>query len=100
MRDEYTIISFKSWTSCCQIFRTKTLEKSFALASSNEHYEHVTLHIRENPEIFSTFYLPTTQEYFYPKLRLTLDYEKDYLLIKKLLKSLPTKICSFPWQIF
>ena len=79
----------------CQIFRTKTLEKSFALASSNEHYEHVTLHIRENPEIFSTFYLPTKQEYIYPKLRLTLDYEEDYLLIKKIIEEFTDKNLQF-----
>ncbi len=70
----------------CQIFMTNSLERSFASTTNHEHLEHVTLHIKENPHIFSQHLLPTEPENFHPELRLTLDDEKDYFLIKEIIE--------------
>jgi spore coat polysaccharide biosynthesis protein SpsF len=70
----------------CQIFRTYSLEQSFASTTKNEHLEHVTLHIKENPHLFSQYLLPTDREIYNPDLRLTLDNEEDYFLIRNLIE--------------
>ena len=48
------------------------------------HLEHVSLHIRENPEIFSHINIVAPPELFWPELGITLDEERDYILIKEI----------------
>ena len=49
-------------------------------------HEHVTLHIRNHPEIFSHVHLVAPPEIHWPELGLTLDEPKDYELLKKIIE--------------
>jgi spore coat polysaccharide biosynthesis protein SpsF len=69
-----------------QVLRTAALEKSLEMAPSDEELEHVTLHIRRNKDIFRNLYLISPIETRYPKLGLTLDEEKDFLLITSVVR--------------
>jgi spore coat polysaccharide biosynthesis protein SpsF len=50
------------------------------------HREHVTLHIRNHPELFSCVHLVAPPEIHWPELGLTLDEPKDYALLKKIIE--------------
>ena len=56
-----------------QVFSLKTLKKSASLTKDEKDREHVTLHIRKNPEIFSRINFVSPPELFWPELGLTLD---------------------------
>jgi len=70
----------------CQVFTTEALAKSYDLTSDSKDREHVTLHFKRNPKIFPTIYLPALKEYYWPELRVTLDDEDDYKVIKTIIK--------------
>ena len=65
-----------------QVFLTKTLIKSSLLTNDLLDREHVTLHIRNNPQIFSHLHLVPPPELYWPELGLTLDELSDYELLK------------------
>ncbi len=68
-----------------QVFRLETLKQSFNMTTSLLDYEHVTLHIRNNPEIFSHINIIAPPEIYWPDLGLTLDEKEDFELIKKII---------------
>ena len=67
-----------------QVFELKTLEKSFKMTDDPLDHEHVTKHIRENPQIFTQVHLVAPPKLWWPDLALTLDEEEDYKLLKKI----------------
>jgi len=67
-----------------QVFSLKTLENSYNMTNDKLDREHVTLHIRNNPEIFSHINVVAPPEIFNPDLGLTLDEKDDFILIKKI----------------
>lgn len=69
-----------------QMFRLTTLQRSAALTEDVLDHEHVTLHIRNHPEIFSHLHLVAPPEIHWPELGLTLDEPKDYELLKKIIE--------------
>ena len=69
-----------------QVFSLETLKKSYSMTQSKLDYEHVTLHIRNNPNAFSHFDMVASEDLYWPELGLTLDEEKDYLLIKNIIE--------------
>jgi len=69
-----------------QVYSSKVLKKSYKMTNSKEDREHVTLHIRRNPKIFKIINVLSPEDLFFPKLSLTLDYYKDYILIKKIIE--------------
>ncbi len=69
-----------------QVYSINSLKKSYRMTKSKEDREHVTLHIRKNPKIFSIINIVAPNSLFYPKLGLTLDYYSDYILIKKIIE--------------
>lgn len=69
-----------------QVFKLDTLKKSASMTNDPLDQEHVTLHIRKNPEIFSHVHLVAPPEIHWPELGLTLDEENDYKLIKKIIE--------------
>ena len=71
-----------------QVFSLDTLKRSSKMTSKKLDREHVTLHIRNNPEIFSHINVVAPKELHFPKLGLTLDEEEDYFLIKKIFEEL------------
>jgi spore coat polysaccharide biosynthesis protein SpsF len=65
-----------------QVFSLATLVKSFQMTNNPLDHEHVTLHIRNNPEIFNHINLIAPPEMHWPELGLTLDELSDYNLLK------------------
>ncbi len=78
-----------------RIFEPKTLLKSYNLTKSSLEREHVTLHIKKNPDIFSYINIIAPPNLNYPNIGLTLDEESDYILIKKIIESLSIKNILF-----
>jgi len=68
-----------------QVFKLKTLKNSFSLTDKPLDYEHVTLHIRNNPDIYSHLHLVAPPEIHWPELGLTLDELDDYKLLVKII---------------
>ena len=69
-----------------QVFRLDTLKRSAAMTDDLLDHEHVTLHIRNNPELFSQVHLVAPPEIYWPELGLTLDEYKDYEILKKIIE--------------
>ncbi len=69
-----------------QVFRLDTLKRSSKMTNDPLDHEHVTLHIRNNPEIFTHSHLVAPPEMYWPKLGLTLDEINDYKLLKKIIE--------------
>lgn len=65
-----------------QVFLLETLKRSAALTNEPLDHEHVTLHIRNHPELFPKVHLVAPPELHWPELALTLDEQADYELIK------------------
>ena len=73
----------------CEIFNFRSLEKAKKLAKSKFDKEHVTSFLWSNPKIFSIYhYCGKKLKYHSKKIRLTLDYYDDYILIKKIFEKL------------
>jgi spore coat polysaccharide biosynthesis protein SpsF len=71
-----------------QVLSYKILKDSFKRAFNKKHFEHSTLFIRNNPNIYKILNIFAPPNYFWPDLGLTLDEEKDLILLKKIYKKL------------
>ena len=71
-----------------QVYRLETLKRSAAMTDDQLDHEHVTLHIRNHPEIFSKVHLVAPPSLWWPELGLTLDEEADYLLLSRIIEKL------------
>ena len=71
-----------------QVFTLVALKRSAAMTDDVIDHEHVTLHIRNHPEIFSQVHLVAPPEIHWPELGLTLDEPKDFELLKKIIEHL------------
>ena len=69
-----------------QVFALDILAKSESMTSEPLDREHVTLHIRNNPEIFSHLNLVAPPEIHWPELGLTLDEQSDFELLKLIIE--------------
>jgi spore coat polysaccharide biosynthesis protein SpsF len=69
-----------------QVFRLSTLERSAAMTTDPLDREHVTLHIRNHPQLFSPIHLVAPPELHWPELGLTLDEAADYELLRKMIE--------------
>jgi spore coat polysaccharide biosynthesis protein SpsF len=69
-----------------QVFRLETLQKSAAMTSHPLDREHVSLHIRNHPELFPHVYLIAPPSLHAPELGLTLDEPTDYELIRRIIE--------------
>lgn len=81
-----------------QVMSFEALEKSASLTNDDLDLEHVSLHIRNNPEIFSRVHLVAPPSLHWPELGLTLDEKKDFDLISAIIEhfkgSDPTFSCQ------
>ena len=71
-----------------QVFRLETLKRSAAMTDQPLDHEHVSLHIRNHPELFPKVHLVAPPSLHWPGLGLTLDEEADYRLLKKIIETL------------
>ena len=69
-----------------QVFKTETLDRSYAMTSDPLDHEHVTRHIRQHPEIFKHINIIAPPELHWPELGLALDEQADYELIKTIIE--------------
>jgi spore coat polysaccharide biosynthesis protein SpsF len=69
-----------------QVFRLDTLKRSASMTNARLDREHVTLHIRNNPELFTIIHLIAPPELHWPELGLTLDEPADYALLKRIIE--------------
>jgi spore coat polysaccharide biosynthesis protein SpsF len=65
-----------------QVFSLDVLMKSISITNNLLDHEHVTLHIRNNSDLFSKIDVVAPPELHWPELGLTLDERLDYKLIK------------------
>ena len=71
-----------------QVFCLDTLKRSAAMTDNPLDHEHVTLHIRNHPEIFRKLHLVAPPSMHWPELGLTLDEEADYRLLINIIETL------------
>jgi spore coat polysaccharide biosynthesis protein SpsF len=71
-----------------QVFRRTTLERSAAMTDAPLDREHVSLHMRNHPELFRPIHLIAPPELHWPELGLTLDERGDYELISRVIEHL------------
>jgi spore coat polysaccharide biosynthesis protein SpsF len=65
-----------------QVFSLAVLKKSLSMTEDPLDHEHVTLHIRNNPQLFTKINFVAPPELDWPELGLTLDEQHDYNLLK------------------
>lgn len=71
-----------------QVFRLDTLKWSASMTDDPLDHEHVSLHIRNHPEIFPHVQLVAPSSLWWPDLGLTLDEEADYRLLTRIIETL------------
>jgi spore coat polysaccharide biosynthesis protein SpsF len=69
-----------------QVFWLETLKRSLAMTEDLLDREHVTRHIRMNPDLFLQVTLVAPPNLHWPELGLTLDEEADYRLLKNIIE--------------
>ncbi len=72
-----------------EVFSFQSLEEMWKKAKKQHEREHVTAHIRDNPQKFRIANLNNKEDL--SGVRLTVDYKEDIRLIEELLKLLPVK---------
>jgi spore coat polysaccharide biosynthesis protein SpsF len=71
-----------------QVYKTETLANSSRLAITKLEREHVTLHIRKHPELYSILDIEAPENLRFPELGLTLDTQEDYDLLSNVIENL------------
>ena len=78
-----------------QVFSREVLERSAAMTDAPLDREHVSLHIRNHPELFSKLTLVAPTSLRWPELGLTLDEPADYTLLTKIIEALSPENALF-----
>lgn len=71
-----------------QVYRFGTLVRSASMTDDPLEREHVTLHIRNHPELFRHLHVVAPPQLHWPELGLTLDEPGDYELIRRVIERL------------
>lgn len=69
-----------------QVFSYQSLKKCHLIAKSPLEREHVTLGLRMRPKMFRPIHVIAPGNLFWPNLGLTLDENKDYIFLKKIIE--------------
>ena len=78
-----------------QVFTLEALSKSFSMTNDSLDLEHVTRHIRQNPDLFSLLYFVAPPDCFMPDCEVTLDELADYELIQNIIEYFSDKDPDF-----
>jgi len=73
-----------------QVFALDTLKDSLGRTDEPLDHEHVTLHIRQHPELYPRIHVVAPSKLHWPELGLTLDETLDYELLKRIIEHFPT----------
>ncbi|MEX6775732.1 cytidylyltransferase domain-containing protein [Limnospira fusiformis] len=71
-----------------QVFSLDALKRSASMTNAPLDLEHVSLHMRNHPEIFSHLHLIAPPSLHWPGLGLSLDEYSDYLLLRQIIETL------------
>ncbi len=71
-----------------RVFSINALRKSFSFTNDPLDYEHVTLHMKNNPNKFKIINLVAPSNLFWPELGVTLDEIGDFQLLDKIIENL------------
>jgi len=71
-----------------QVIALDALKKSYSMTKKALDREHVTLHIRKNPEIFDQIHIIAPIDLRYPNLSVTLDDKSDLEVISSVVENL------------
>jgi spore coat polysaccharide biosynthesis protein SpsF len=74
-----------------QIVKLAALVKSYSMTSSLLDREHVTLHIRANPQLFKHIHITAPMDLYAPELSVTLDERADLEVITFVVEKLEAK---------
>jgi spore coat polysaccharide biosynthesis protein SpsF (cytidylyltransferase family) len=77
----------------CEILSLISLEKAWKNARLKSEREHVTLYIRNHPELFATKTVENGTDD--SKYRITVDHEEDYLVVKAIIENLYGDNCKY-----
>jgi spore coat polysaccharide biosynthesis protein SpsF len=69
-----------------QVFSLDALRRSASMTNDPLDHEHVTLHIKNHPELFRIIHLVAPPNEHWPELGLTLDEMDDYELLRKIIE--------------
>lgn len=76
-----------------EVISFQALKRAWQNVRETREREHVTLYIRNHPEIFSAFNIRCEQDW--SKRRWTLDYEEDFLLVEAVLNNFSEDLTTF-----
>jgi spore coat polysaccharide biosynthesis protein SpsF len=71
-----------------QVYRVESLRKAIALTDDALDHEHVTLYIRQHPEMFFPLCLMAPPSLHWPELELSLDEPSDYEFLRLIIENL------------
>lgn len=71
-----------------EVVNLSTLLQISKMSLEEYHKEHVTLFLKENPDIFKLNFLKISEDLRYPELRLTVDTIEDLRVIREIYKNL------------
>jgi len=72
-----------------EAFTEEALARVHQLALEAPHREHVTLYIKEHPEVFCTSFPIAPDPLRHPQIRLTVDTAEDFVFVDQLIRRLP-----------
>jgi spore coat polysaccharide biosynthesis protein SpsF len=78
-----------------QVFSLETLRRSAAATMEPLDREHVTLHIRNHPEIFRPIHVIAPAHLRWPELAVTVDEPADFELVRRIIEALAPKARLF-----
>lgn len=78
--------NFPAGVGDIQVFSLEVLKKSLLMTNDPLHHEHVTMHIRNSPHLFTKTNLIASPELNAPELEVLLDEKDDYTLIKAIIE--------------
>ena len=71
-----------------RIFRRQTLERVDGLTKDPVDHEHVTLYVWEHPDLFTIYHFQNNLDPRFWDMRLTVDNEEDFVLVKTIFEEL------------
>jgi spore coat polysaccharide biosynthesis protein SpsF len=86
---EYCIESGLPYGAATEAITAKALNRSDQEATETRHREHVTLYVKEHPELFRLAFLTPPDALRQPELRLTIDTPEDFMYMEELIQAIP-----------
>jgi spore coat polysaccharide biosynthesis protein SpsF len=86
---EYCVESGLPYGAVTEAITAKALQRSDEEATEGRHREHVTLYVKEHPELFRLAFLTPPDALRQPELRVTVDTPEDFMFVEELMQAIP-----------